>query len=117
MLQFFDSDVVDVQHELTLYAVHVCAHAFGVFYHGVAVAVGIDEVGDVAAWALDEFAVAVALCGYEFVAHLFAQVADSSGPQQQPQLVGPAVFLSGGISAGLLSVVFIAAPRLQLFEG
>ena len=71
-LSFFDYDAMNVEHEFALDAVNVCAHSFGVLDDGIAMLVGIDEVGDVGTGSFDNAAVGPSLCRYEFVSDLLS---------------------------------------------
>ena len=71
-LSFFDYDAMDVEHEFALDAVYVGAHSFGVLDDGVAMLVGIDEVGDVGTGAFNDTPVGSTLSWYEFVSNLLS---------------------------------------------
>ena len=78
-LSFGDGDAVYVAHEFALDDVFFSSDAFCVFDDGVAEFVAVDEVGYVGACSLDDFAVWSALCGYERIGDLFAEVCDDAG--------------------------------------
>lgn len=60
------------EHEFSLDAVNVGVHSLGVFDDQIAFCIVVDEVCDVGAGSFEEFALGIALGGYEQVGYLLA---------------------------------------------
>lgn len=76
MLNFFDPYSVDEQHQLSLDDVFRGADPFGILDDCIALAVAVDEIGDVAAVVLEEVSLGIPLDGYQDEGYLFAEVGD-----------------------------------------
>lgn len=100
---------MDEKHELAFDLVLRGSEAFGVLYYQIAMSVGVDEVGDIAAGALEEFPGTVALRGDYLEWYLLAQSGDYAGTLHQLELVGAVVLFFRGMSANLDSMILARA--------
>ena len=108
-----------VEHELPLDDVLFCSDALGVLDDSLpGCPVGVDEIGDVAAGALEEDAsgasleilATLAILGrYQLIGDLLPEVGDKSGTLHEAELGCAVVFLFGGVCADTLVAVLIPA--------
>lgn len=94
------------KHKLSLDNIFGRTEALGVLDDGVAVGVGVDEIGYVGDFALKELAVGAALAGNERKLHLFAEIADNAAALHRLEQAGAAVLAMGVVTGNLLGAEF-----------
>ena len=95
LLYFSDAYAMHLKHEFSLDDVFGRTKSFSVLNDGVAVVIGVDEVGDVRTGTFDEFGLSafdvLVLWRYELVGDLLPKVGDESGTLHEIELCGTVV--------------------------